>query len=38
MKHYKSMEFSSIFRMSSPRAQTWSPAVKTFWRWFWWTD
>jgi len=30
MKHYKSVEFLSIFRMSSPSAQTQSPLLKTF--------
>jgi len=29
MKHYKSVEFLSIFRMSSPTAQTLSTRVKT---------
>jgi len=30
MKHYKSVKFLSIFRMSSPSAQTQSPLLKTF--------
>jgi len=41
MKHYKSVEFLSIFRVSSPPAQTQSalaktqnPLLKTFWRQF----
>jgi len=29
MKHYKSVEFLSIFRMSSPLAQTQSPPAET---------
>jgi len=42
MKLYKSVEFLSIFKMSSPSAQTQSPPqkckaplLKTFWRRFW---
>jgi len=42
MKNYKSAEFLSIFRVSSPPeqtkrppAETQSPLVKTFWRRFW---
>jgi len=41
MKHYKSVEFLPIFRMSSPPAQTQSPPqkskallLKTIWRRF----
>jgi len=34
MKHYKSVEFLSIFRMSSHPAQTQSPLLLTFWRRF----
>jgi len=30
MKHYKSVEFLSIFRMSSTPTQTQSPLLKTF--------
>jgi len=30
MKHYKSVEFLSIFRMSSPPAQTQSPKTENF--------
>jgi len=30
MKHYKSVEFFTIFRMSSTPAQTQSPPIKTF--------
>jgi len=30
MKHYKSLEFLSIFRMSSHPAQTQSPPIKNF--------
>jgi len=30
MKHYKSIEFSSIFRMSSPPAQTQSSPIENF--------
>jgi len=42
MKHYKSVEFLSIFRVSNPLAQTQrppqkgkAPLLKTFWRRFW---
>jgi len=35
MKHYNLVEFLSIFRMSSPPAQTQSPLLKTFWQRFW---
>jgi len=36
MKHYKWVEFLSIFGMSSPpTAQTQSPLLKTFWPRFW---
>jgi len=38
MKHYKSVKFLSIFRMSSPHAQTQSPLLKTFWRRFCFTS
>jgi len=44
MKHYKSVEILSIFRVSSPLAQTLSPPhkrkaplLKTFW-WRFWLD
>jgi len=30
MKHYKSVEFLSIFRMSSPPGQRIAPLLKTF--------
>jgi len=33
-KHYKSVEFLSIFRMSSHPAQTQSPPIENFWRQF----
>ena len=35
MKHYKSVGFLSIFRMSSPPAQTQSPLLKIFWPRLW---
>jgi len=34
VKHYKSVEFLSIFRMSSHPAEPQSPLLKTFWRRF----
>jgi len=34
MKHYKSVEFLSIFRMSSPPHKRKAPLLKTFWRRF----
>jgi len=42
MKHYKSVEFLSLFRVSSPPAQTQNPFAETqspywkLWRRFWW--
>jgi len=35
MKHCKSVEFLSIFRMSSNPAQTKSSLLMPFWRRFW---
>jgi len=34
MKHYKSVEFLSIFIMSSHPPETQTPLLKTFWWWF----
>jgi len=35
MKHYKAVEFLSIFRVPSPPQKGKAPLLKTFWRRFW---
>jgi len=35
MKHYKSVAFLSIFRLSSPPHKSKAPLLKTFWQRFW---